>query len=83
MQIAKLSIILICVGLNSLSLAKSSAQTIENSDASQSEALFIAEVVDADTGRPIPKFLALAGVNPLEGLGWQWQGHTAHEFNEG
>jgi len=83
MRITKLSIFLICAGLNSLSLAKSSAQTIENSDASQSEAFFVAEVVDADTGRPIPKFLALAGVNPLEGLGWQWQGHTAHEFNEG
>lgn len=46
-------------------------------------ARFVASVVDAETGKPIPKFLALAGSTPLEGAGWQWQPHMAHEFSDG
>ena len=46
-------------------------------------AFLVAEVVDAETGKPIDKFTALAGVNRMEGLGWQWQPHTIHAYQNG
>jgi len=46
-------------------------------------AFFAARVVDATTGKPIPELIALAGTNHMEDIGWQWQSHTIHAFNDG
>src|SRR5262249_24547550 len=47
------------------------------------KSLFAASVVDAETGKPIQKCVALAGTTTMEGVGWQWQPHTAHDFRDG
>jgi len=44
---------------------------------------FTARVVDAVTGKPIPEFTALAGTGHMDDIGWQWQSHTIHVFNDG
>lgn len=46
-------------------------------------AFLIAKVVDAESGNPIRNFTALAGVNRMEDLGWQWQTHTIHQYQDG
>ncbi len=47
------------------------------------DAIISAKVVDAETGEPIDKFIALAGTNRMEGYGWQWQTHTIAEYTNG
>lgn len=51
--------------------------------AARTDAMFTAKVVDAETGEPIEQFVALAGVNHMEGLGWQWQPHTIAKYSSG
>jgi len=46
-------------------------------------AFFTARVVDAETGKSVEKFKALAGTSRMEDIGWQWQPHTIREYTKG
>lgn len=42
-----------------------------------------AEVVDAETGKPVDKFVVLPGTSYMEGFGWQWQPHMITKYQGG
>jgi len=60
-----------------------SDKTTEKAAKLPENVFFTAYIVDAETGMPIPEFVALAGTSHMDDIGWQWQPHTIHTFTNG
>ncbi|QDT70294.1 hypothetical protein MalM25_32400 [Planctomycetes bacterium MalM25] len=69
--------VLITPGVTQEPTAESQAKRAQDSP------LVLAEVIDDATGEPLAGFTAVPGVNPLLGIGWQWQPHQVSHFKEG